>query len=319
LAVDARIKEVRVGDPQRATVGDIELVYEAIGDPDDPPVILIMGLGCQLHYWPDGFVSELAGRGLLVVRFDNRDAGLSSHITQAEPVALTASGGDVRIPYTLSDMASDTAGLIGELGHESAHLVGISLGGMIAQLTAIEHPAPVRSLTSIGSTTGNPSVGASRPETLAKLFSAPREPTREAVGEHALELGRMLGSPGFEVDEQWLVESAQRGFDRCYDPTATFRQAAAIATAADRTARLAALSLPTLVVHGSDDPLIDVSGGRATADAVPGAKLLVIDGMGHDLPCAVWPRVIAAIERNVRRGERRRATARAQAPTATAV
>ena len=307
-----------MGDPQRATVADIELVYETIGDPDDPPVILIMGLGCQMHYWPDDFVGELAGRGLFVVRFDNRDAGLSSHISQAAPVDLTASGGDVRIPYTLGDMASDTAGLIGELGLESAHVVGISLGGMIAQMTAIEHPARVRSLTSIGSTTGDPRVGVSRPEALAKLFSAPREPTREAVGEHALEIGRMLGSPGFEVDEQWIVERARRGFDRCYDPAATFRQAAAIATADDRTPRLAALSLPTLVVHGSDDPLIAVSGGEATAGAIPGAKLLVIDGMGHDLPRAVWPRVIDAIERNVRRGERRRATARAQAPAATA-
>jgi pimeloyl-ACP methyl ester carboxylesterase len=294
---------MRVSDAGRVSVGSVELAYETIGDRDHPPVILVMGLGGQLHYWPDGFCAELSGRRLQVVRFDNRDVGLSTHLTGADPAGAATSSGALTTVYTLSDLAADVVGLIAALGHQSAHLAGISLGGMIVQQAAIEHPDRVRSLVSIASTTGNPAVGAARPEALAALFTPPRAATREAIRDHALELARVIGSPGFELDEEWLAERAARAFDRCYDPAGVMRQAAAVAAATDRTGRLRGLRVPALVVHGTDDPLVALSGGVATAEAIPGAELLTIDGMGHDLPRGTWQAIADAIERTVRRGE----------------
>jgi pimeloyl-ACP methyl ester carboxylesterase len=288
---------------ERVRVGEIELAYETFGERADPPVILIMGLGAQLHYWPDGLCQELVDRGLNVVRFDNRDAGRSTHLTEAGAVDLTSRAHDSALPYTLDDLAGDVAGLIAALGFPSAHLVGISLGGMIAQLTAINHRDRVCSLTSIASTTGDPTVGQARPEALAALFSPPSEATREAVSEHALEVSRVIGSTGFQLDEAWLAWRAGRAFDRGYDPAGVTRQAATVSIAADRTAGLRGLRIPALVIHGANDPLVDLSGGAATAEAIPDAELLVIDGMGHDLPRGAWPRIADAIARTVRRAE----------------
>lgn len=179
----------------------------------------------------------------------------------------------------------------------------ISLGGMVAQLVAIEHPTRVRSLVSIASTTGDPAVGQAQTEVLETLFTPPREATVEAVREQSLKVSRAIGSPAFELNEAWLQDRAERAFTRAYDPAGAMRQAAAIATASDRTERLCALRIPALVIHGDRDPLVDISGGRATAAAIPGAELLVIEGMGHDLPEAAWTRIVEAITRTVLRGE----------------
>jgi pimeloyl-ACP methyl ester carboxylesterase len=294
-----------VTGPVRAAVDGIELAYETVGDPADPPVVLIMGLGAQLNYWHEGFVGELAGRGTYVITFDNRDVGLSSHFPDAGPVNLATLAGDSPPPYTLSDLAGDVAGLIAALQFDSAHIVGISSGGMIAQQTAIDFPDRVRSLVSIAASTGNRNAGGARSEVLAALFSPPPEATRDAVGNHALQLSRLLGSTGFDLDENWLKERAQTAFDRCYDPDGVMRQAAAIASSRDRTDRLRQLRMPALVIHGAADPVITTTGAEAMAEAIPKAELLVIDGMGHDLPRGVWPTVLDAIARTIRRGEQR--------------
>ena len=295
----------------RAAVGDIELAYEWFGESSDPPVILVMGLGGQLHYWHEEFCGALTERGMFVVRYDHRDVGLSTHL--AEEVDPASLGGGGSVPYGLEDLAADLVGLIGELGFDSAHLVGISLGGMIVQVAAIEHADCVRSLVSIASTTGDPTVGAARPEALAALFTPPPEVTRAAICEHAARLASVIGSQGFDLDEQWLRERAGRAFDRAYDPGGVVRHAAAAAVASDRTKRLGSVTVPALVVHGSEDPLVDVSGGIATARAIPGSELMVIDGLAHDLPQGVWPQVADGVARTVRRGEKMRTAIRSEA------
>ena len=289
---------------ERARVGDVELVYETLGRPQDPPVLLVMGLGAQLHYWPDGLCEALTERGLFVIRFDNRDVGESTHLSDrgAPDVPALMAGTAGAPPYALTDMAADAIGLLDALGLDSAHLVGISLGGMIVQLAAIEHPERVRSLVSIASTTGDRAVGGATQEALAALF-APPGTTREEVSERAVVVSRVIGSPGFTRDEAWLRERSGRAFDRGHDPDGVSRQTAAVLTAEDRTERLRSVRVPALVVHGADDPLVDVSGGRATADALPEAELVVIEGMGHDLPPGVWPRLADAIAATVRRAE----------------
>jgi pimeloyl-ACP methyl ester carboxylesterase len=252
--------------------------------------------------WPDEFCAGLADRGYFVVRFDNRDIGLSTHLDSAgAPDILTVLGGDASsVPYGLADLADDTVGLLDALGLDSVHLIGASMGGMIAQLVALQHPARVRSLTSIMSTTGDPSVGGPSEAALALLL-APAARDRDAAVQRVIDTYRVIGSPGFEFDESALRERAGLSFDRAYDPAGVARQLAAVLTTPDRTRALKGISVPTLVIHGSDDALVDVSGGRATAATVPGAELLVVDGMGHDLPRAMWPeitdRITALIER----------------------
>jgi len=287
---------------QRAQVGDLEIAYETFGDAGDPPILLVMGLATQMIGWPDEFCAGLADRGYFVVRFDNRDIGLSTHLDSAgAPDILTVLGGDASsVPYGLADLADDTVGLLDALGLDSVHLIGASMGGMIAQLVALQHPARVRSLTSIMSTTGDPSVGRPSEAALA-LLVAPAARDRDAAVQRVIDTYRVVGSPGFEFDESALRERAGLSFDRAYDPAGVARQLAAVLTTPDRTRALKGISVPTLVIHGSDDALVDVSGGRATAAAVPGAELLVVDGMGHDLPRAMWPeitdRITALIER----------------------
>ncbi len=292
------------GDSTCVRVGDVELAYETFGRPDDPPVLLVMGLGAQMHYWPAAFCHALTDRGLYVVRYDNRDVGLSTHLHDRGPVDLQAllAGGGAPPPYGLTELAADAVGLIEALGLRSVHLVGISLGGMIVQLVAIDYPERVRSLVSIASTTGDRSVGGAKPEVLAALLASPGT-SREEVIEHALALSQVIGSPGFDRGERWLRWRTGRAFDRSYDPAGVSRQAATAFTATDRTRRLGEVRVPTLVVHGAADPLVDVSGGRATAAAIPGAELLVIDGLAHDLPPGVWPQLADALAAVVRRAQ----------------
>jgi pimeloyl-ACP methyl ester carboxylesterase len=294
-------------DIQRAQVGDIEIAYETFGDPADTPVLLVMGLATQMIGWPDDFCRALVERELFVVRFDNRDIGLSTHLHDAgAPDIMAVFGGDASsVPYALTDLADDTVGLLDALGLDSAHVVGASMGGMIAQLVAIRYPKRVRSLTSIMSTTGNPTVGAPAEAAMGVLL-APPATDRESAIQRAVDTYRVIGSPGFEFDETGLRDRAGLSFDRAYDPAGVARQLAAILTTHDRTADLGEVCVPTLVVHGSHDTLVDVSGGRATAAAIPGSDLLVVDGMGHDLPREMWPEILDRISGLVERAEGQR-------------
>ena len=294
--------------PATARVGAVEIAYETFGDRADPPVVLIHGLATQMLGWPDAFCETLAARGLFVVRIDNRDVGLSTHLTDAPPVDLPAllRGDTSSAPYRLSDMAGDVVGLLDALALDSAHLVGASMGGTIAQTVAIEHPGRVRSLTSVMSTTGDPAVGQPSQEALAAVLAPPAS-DREGAIERTVAAYRVVGSPGFAFDEAGLRERTGRAFDRAHDPSGALRQLAAVWASGDRTAGLREVRAPTLVIHGREDPLAAVSGGIATAEAIPGAELVVLDGMGHDLPRELWPTIVARIATLVERGERERA------------
>jgi pimeloyl-ACP methyl ester carboxylesterase len=282
---------------------DIELCYETFGDPSDPTLLLIMGLASQMIAWPDDFCRELADRGFHVVRFDNRDIGRSTHMTAARPPTvwqlLTRSRRAAS--YDLDDMADDTAGLLRELDLAPAHVVGVSMGGMIAQVLAVRRPELVLSLTSMLSTTGNRRVGQTAWRLLPILAARPVK-GREAAVERAEKVFGMIGSKGLEQDMDHLRDVAGRSFDRGRgDGAGQARQLAAIIASGDRTRALRRIKVPTLVIHGTADPLIRSSGGRATARAIPGAKLIEIEGMGHDLPRGAWPRMLDAIEANARR------------------
>ena len=280
-----------------AEANGIELAYETFGDRGGRPLLLVMGLGTQMLAWHDDLCAELAGRGFFVVRYDNRDAGLSTHLHDAPPpdlmAALTA-GDTSSASYTLDDLADDAAGLLDALGIDAAHVVGVSMGGIVAQVLAVRHPARVRSLTSVMSTP-SPSVGAPTQEATAVLL-APPATSREAAAERAVAGYRVIGSPAYPLDEPWL-----RGSPRRRTTAATTRWAwpgscCAIHASGDRTAALRQVQVPTAVVHGEDDPLVGVAGGRATAAAIPGAELLTIPGMGHNLPREVWPRLLDAVQ-----------------------
>ena len=282
----------------------IELAYETFGDPNDPPVVLVMGLGVQMIGWDDEFCRLLTDAGHFVVRFDNRDVGESTHFSDAPPPNLLAAltGNTSSAVYDLDDMADDTVGLLDALGIESAHLVGVSGGGMIVQTVAIRHPDRVRSLTSIMSTTGERAVTSSTQEAQAVLLQAPAR-SAEEFAELQVKAWRVIGSPGFAFDEQLVRDRARRSYVRSYDPMGIGRQLVAIYASGDRTARLREIDVPTVVIHGTDDPLIQVPAGRATARAIPGAEYVEFQGMGHDLPRELWPRIVEAIGRAIARGE----------------
>ncbi len=284
----------------------VDIAYQRIGNPDAPVVLLIMGIAAQFIHWPDAFFEALAGHGLEVIRFDNRDSGLSSHMTDAPPPNLPAVlAGDLSsVSYTLSDMAADTVGLMDALKIEKAHLVGASMGGAIAQTVAIEHPNRVRSLTSMMSTTGDRTVGQPSPEVFREVFTGPRAVTRDEVIQQAIRARRAVGSPAYRSDENEVAARAGLAYDRSYDPTGTARQAIATVASGDRTARLRQLSVPTLVIHGLADPMCDASGGRATAAAISGAELTLIEGMGHDLPPGLRAQFADRIAEFVWRAER---------------
>jgi pimeloyl-ACP methyl ester carboxylesterase len=301
---------------QIAAANGIEMAYEEFGDPSDPTVLLIMGLGVQMLGWDEELCGMLAGRGFRVVRFDNRDVGRSTKIEGGpRPDVMAAAMGDLRsASYTLSEMADDCAGLLDHLGTVAAHVVGASQGGMIAQTLAIEHPERVLSLTSIMSSTGAPGVGQPHPEAIPALLTRPPA-DREGFAEFVVRTWRLIGSPGFEADEEALRERGRAMFDRGLYPDGTARQLLAILASGDRTEALRKLHVPTLVVHGTRDVLIDVSGGKATAAAIPGARLEVVEGMGHDLPRPLWPRFVAWIVENAERGGARATSASDSATT----
>jgi pimeloyl-ACP methyl ester carboxylesterase len=273
----------------------IELCYETFGEPDDPTMLLVMGLGSQMIHWPDDFCAALAARGYQVVRFDNRDMGESTWFDGGDTPGVRAAigGGDVAVPYLLADMADDAVGLLDHLGTDRAHVLGVSMGGMIAQTIAIRHPARVASLTSVMSTTGDPDVGTPTSEAMSALM-APPAATREAYQDAVVHHAHVWGSPGL-FDAERLRETAARAWDRGYNPAGTARQVLAILSSGSRSTELAGLSVPTLVIHGTADTLVQPSGGERTAEVIPDAKLLVIDGMGHDVPPPLWPQLVDAI------------------------
>ena len=285
----------------------LDIAYERIGDPDAPPVLLIQGLGAQLIAWPDGFCNALVEYALQVIRFDNRDTGRSSHISDAPAPDLPAvlSGDRSSVSYTLSDMAADTVGLLDVLGIDTAHLVGVSMGGEIAQTVAIEYPEQVRSLTSMMATTGDMKVGQAAPETLKALFGGPPAVNRQDVIDRQVRAAAIVGSPGFPVEPDEVAANAGRAYDRGYDPIGLARQAIAQVASGDRTELLRHLDVPTLVIHGLDDVMRDVSGGRATAAAIPRSKLVLIKGLGHNLPRGVWSDIADHISDIVGIGEAR--------------
>lgn len=282
----------------------ITIEYDDFGDPAAPAVLMIMGLGAQMITWDEELCQAIADRGYHVIRFDNRDVGLSEKIEGGpHPNVLAAMTGDTSTAsYTLSDMAADAAALLTELGIDKAHIVGASMGGMIAQTLAIEHPDRVLSLCSIMSSTGNPQVGQPHPD-VVPLLIAPRPTSKEEAMDRAEQAVRAFGSKGLPVDWDRLRVRAGEAYERCFYPIGFARQLVAIIASGDRTERLASLDVPTVVIHGSDDRLVDPSGGVATASAIPNAELVPIEGMGHDLPAAAWPAIVDAIVRNAERAQ----------------
>jgi pimeloyl-ACP methyl ester carboxylesterase len=287
----------------RAQANGIQLEYELVGDPAARPLLLVQGLGAQLVSIEEGFCAELAARGFVVIRFDNRDVGLSTRLdgAAAPDFAAVWAGDRSSLTYTLEDMADDATGLLDAVGVPSAHVVGISLGGMIAQLLAIRHPRKVRSLASIMSTTGDRRVGQPSAEGAGALFT-PMPAERDRYLEQAVANAKLaLTGSAFPFDPDAVRRAAARGYDRAHDPAGVGRQLAAALAATDRTEALRSLRVPTLVVHGDADRLVGVSGGEATAAAVPGARLLRIPGLGHELPPGVWATVADAIADNAAR------------------
>jgi pimeloyl-ACP methyl ester carboxylesterase len=275
------------GEERMARVGDVELCFQTFGAPGDPTALLVMGLGFQHIAWPDGLCAALAARGFHVVRFDNRDAGRSTHLPGTR--------------YTLGDMAGDAAGLLDHLGVPAAHVIGASMGGMIAQVLAVERPERVLSLASIMSTTGARRVGRTSLRVLRHAVGRrPRTPA--AAAERRARVFAAMGSTGFAQDVEEIRRVALRSHER--DPDARAgrrRQHAAVRAAGDRTGDLGRITAPTVVIHGTEDRMVHPSGGQATARAIPGARLLMVEGMGHDLPPGVWPTLVDAIDGNARR------------------
>lgn len=287
----------------------ITLCYETFGEEADPPLLLIMGLGMQMLGWPDDFCRQLAERGFYVVRFDNRDAGRSTQIKGRPPsVGQLMRRRISPVLYTLTDMAEDAAGLLRELGLRPAHVVGASMGGMIAQTLAAEHPASVRSLVSIMSNTGSRWSG--QPSlAIYRYFLSQAPSDREGYIDRTVKVFTAIGSRGLPQDTERHRDIAARSWDRGFDPSASGRQLGAILASGDRTKRLRSIAAPTLVIHGSKDPMVSRSGGRATTRAIPGAQMLTIDGMGHDLPEAAWPQILDAITANAQAADREPVTA----------
>jgi pimeloyl-ACP methyl ester carboxylesterase len=289
--------------PQIAHANGIDICYEIFGDAASEPLLLIMGLGAQMIHWDDDFCRQLAARGFRVIRFDNRDIGKSSRMTggkRLSPIELLKLRFlkiPVTAPYKLIDMAKDTVGLMDVLGIKSAHLVGASMGGMIAQEVAISFPQRVRSLTSIMSTTGNPKVPGPTREAGAMLM-APPPATKEEYFERFAKTWKILRVGSFPEDEALDRSRAERTFERGLNPAGAGRQLRAVLASGSRKERLRMVTAPTLVIHGTVDPLVRLEGGRDTAASIPGAKLLMIEGMGHALPIPMWPQIIDAIDKH---------------------
>lgn len=286
----------------RVAANGITVEYDSFGSPSDRPLLLVMGLGAQMIHWDEAFCEGLAQRGHHVIRFDNRDSGLSTRFDDAPVPDMGAlvtqlmSGQKPEVPYTLDDMAADAFGLLDALGVDRAHIAGASMGGMIVQAMALASPERVRSLTSIMSSTGNPALPPAAPEAMAALTS-PVPADIEGYLARSVEVARVIGSPGFPFDEARTRERAKLAFERGVYPQGTARQMAAIVAHGNRRPRLQQVTLPALVIHGSADPLVPVHGGRDTHEALRGAEWLEIEGMGHDLPPGTWGSITEAISR----------------------
>jgi pimeloyl-ACP methyl ester carboxylesterase len=293
----------------KARVNGISIEHDSFGSEDAEPMLLISGLGVQMTRWTAPFCQLLAAQGFHVIRFDNRDVGLSTHFADtpvpdlAAVVGALGRGERPDVPYTLDDMADDAVGLLEALGIEQAHIVGRSMGGMIAQIVASEHPKRTLTLTSIMSSSGNPGLPPSSPEAMAVLTQRSPHPSLDEKGflDHSVRAARILGSPGFPFDEVAQRAQALGEAKRAYDPTGFGRQIAAIVAAGDRRARLNTIAVPTLVLHGAADPLIPLAGGADTAANIKGAELRVIEGMGHEIPPGLFETVALAIADNARR------------------
>lgn len=284
----------------------IQIEYDTFGDPSSPSLLLIMGAGFQMILWPEEFCNLLAGQGLHVIRFDNRDVGLSSKFDEAgepdimEILANTQPGAEPNIPYTLDDMADDAVGLLDALGIEKAHVCGVSMGGMIAQIIAIRHQSRVSSLISISSGTGDPSLPGGRPEAMAMLL-APTPAEREAYIEHDMNVFRAFAGSKYPENEQTRRPQIECYYDRCYHPQGMVRHVIAAFMAGSRTQDLKTVTVPTLVIHGSEDPILLVEHGRATAEAAPGSELLIMEGMGHGLPPEFMPLLVGPIVQHTKK------------------
>ena len=286
----------------KAKVNNIEIEYETIGDPVSKPLLLIAGLGSQLLAWTDEMCENLANHGFFVIRFDNRDIGLSTKFEDAgmpnfvEISAAYTHGEIPKVPYTLEDMAGDAVGVLDVLNIDKAHICGASMGGMIAQVLAYKHPSRLLSLTLIMSTTGNPDLPQSKPEIMAQFF-APVPSEREAYIEEMVKRGRLIHGT-FPYDEDQSREYMANDYDRGYYPEGVTRQLAAMAVPGNLKPKLAAIRAPTIVIHGREDPLNSVEAGKEIATEIPGAELLILDGMGHSFPREVIPQIVNAIVAN---------------------
>lgn len=289
----------------------IEIDAETFGEAVGVPLVLIRGLGTQRTAWPEAFLAGLVERGHRVITFDNRDAGLSTKfhaagsIDIAEAMSRAMRGDPLDAPYSIDDMALDVVGLLDALDVETAHVAGISMGGMIAQLLAARHGERLRSLTSIMSSSGAPGLPGPTPEAAAALMSRPEDPgDRESVIRHSVEVEKVFGSPGYPPGDAYLRAAAERAYDRCYCPDGITRQMLAVLTGGDRTELLKTIRVPTLVIHGVDDPLIPVEAGMDTARRIPGAELRLIPGMGHDVAPGLIPTLVGAIAEHAAAAER---------------
>jgi pimeloyl-ACP methyl ester carboxylesterase len=285
----------------QATANGIQIAYDTFGDRSGRPLLMIIGLGDQMILWDDDLCQDLATRGYYVIRFDNRDIGISTKFDEAgvpnlmEIFEKVMQGEAIKPPYTLDDMADDAAGLLDALGIARAHICGMSMGGMIAQTIASRHPSRVLSLISIYSTTGNPELPQAKPE-LMGLLTTPLPKEREANIEQMLMMWKAIAGPGFPFEEKWSHKILAESYDRSFYPQGFVRQLVAIMAHGDRSPALTSVKVPTLVIHGTADPLVPVEGGIDTAKAIPGAELMLIEGMGHDHPHGgAWPQILDAI------------------------
>jgi pimeloyl-ACP methyl ester carboxylesterase len=288
----------------------MQIEYDTIGDPSAPPLLLIMGLGGQLIHWDEAFCRQLAGKGLFIIRYDHRDTGLSTKYKSAGPSDMNSSldafmqGQAIQPPYSLNDMADDAAGLLEALHIEKAHVCGTSMGGMIAQILAIRHPQRLLSLISIYSTTGNPDLPQPEPKAMEALMT-PQPTGRQAYIEFNVKAHRVMAGSGYPFEEKFIRSISAESYDRAHYPAGVGRQMLAVMAQENRKEALLSVTAPTLVIHGTADPLVPAAHGQDTADAVPGARLLLIEGMGHDLPrnSGPWPQVISAIVEHTKKAD----------------
>lgn len=288
--------EIPHSEETTTKVGNIEIAYDTFGDPSDPPMLLIMGLGAQMIRWDEALCKALAAQGHWVIRFDNRDVGLSTKFDDSgvPNIISLIQGNPVDVPYKLKDMASDAVGLLDALGIKEADVIGASMGGMIAQTMAIHYPDRVRTLTSIMSSTGNPDLPQPTSDAMSLLLAPPAS-SRDEYIKNSLMSAKVLHGPHYPLDEDYVRNYSEISYDRCYHPAGFSRQLAAVLASGNRNEALGKVKIPTLVIHGDADPLVPVEGGKDTAKSIPDAKLLIIEGMGHSFPVEKVPQILQAI------------------------